>query len=427
MAGEIWLRQVRAAEEVTEGVRVTPATRKLYMSDVSFNDEGANQVVSFDTGTPDNVRGVASASRVPTGTGTLPVSADELVEYLLMAFSGTVTPSTPAGGTLARDWVFTPAATTDSARAWSATGTRVNTIGFAGEVGGDNTVSLGFFCNDLSVQALTGSPTDRVPTFMRGWELRAYLGAAGTDPTTLTSIPQFVKSYAVNINRNLGRKYLGNNTQAMTRSVMGLFGADGNLMVEATAAQALTEFNNYRSATPVMLRLEMGNNSQIEASPTTEVQTLTEGTPMTAGTYTLTFRGFTTSALAYNATAAQTQTALENLASIGQGNVVVTGGPLDTAIVTITFAGQLAGENVPQLTSNQTSLTGTFTHATSTPGVGYKRLIWIDVPIIWTTFDLGGEDAGTRMYTANWNYIYNATLGYSAKITLRNARATAWA
>jgi hypothetical protein len=49
------------------------------------------------------------------------------------------------------------------------------------------------------------------------------------------------------------------------------------------------------------------------------------------------------------------------------------------------------------------------------------------VPIIWTTFDLGGEDAGTRMYTANWNYIYNATLGYSAKITLRNARATAWA
>lgn len=45
----------------------------------------------------------------------------------------------------------------------------------------------------------------------------------------------------------------------------------------------------------------------------------------TGGTFTLTFGANTTAALAYNATAAQVQTALAGLASIGAGNVVVSG------------------------------------------------------------------------------------------------------
>jgi Leucine-rich repeat (LRR) protein len=45
----------------------------------------------------------------------------------------------------------------------------------------------------------------------------------------------------------------------------------------------------------------------------------------TGGTYTLTYGGQTTSAIAYNATASTVQSALQTLTSIGSGNATVTG------------------------------------------------------------------------------------------------------
>lgn len=100
-----------------------------------------------------------------------------------------------------------------------------------------------------------------------------------------------------------------------------------------------------------------------------EVQTVTiTGTP-TGGTFTLTFDGDTTTAIAYNAIASAVETALEALDGIGAGNVNVTGstgGPY-----TVTFAGDLAETDVPQMTATA-SLTGgtspTVTVTTATPG-----------------------------------------------------------
>jgi hypothetical protein len=100
-----------------------------------------------------------------------------------------------------------------------------------------------------------------------------------------------------------------------------------------------------------------------------EIQTATiTGTP-TGGTFTLTYAGQTTSAIAYNATAATVRTALENLSTVGYGNVNVTGsagGPY-----TVTFTGSLAGTNVAQMTATP-SLTGgtspTVNIATSSAG-----------------------------------------------------------
>lgn len=99
-----------------------------------------------------------------------------------------------------------------------------------------------------------------------------------------------------------------------------------------------------------------------------EVVTLTEGTSMTAGTYTLTFGGQTTTAIAYNATAATIQAALEALSTIGVGNVTVTGGGIDTAVATVTFVNKLGYTNVGAVTADLTSLTGTFTIAVATAG-----------------------------------------------------------
>lgn len=92
------------------------------------------------------------------------------------------------------------------------------------------------------------------------------------------------------------------------------------------------------------------------ASATNEVQTVTITGSPTGGTFTLTFGGNTTTGIAFNAAATAVQSALVALASIGAGNVTVTGsagGPY-----TVTFGGTLAGTNVAQMTTSGASLTG---------------------------------------------------------------------
>ncbi len=98
---------------------------------------------------------------------------------------------------------------------------------------------------------------------------------------------------------------------------------------------------------------------------TDEVQTITEGG---AGltSFTLTFSGQTTAAIAAAATAAQVQAALEALSNIAPGDVVVTGAA--SGPYTVTFAGALANTNVAQMTAAPTGGTGTVTIATTTAG-----------------------------------------------------------
>ncbi|HXH57732.1 hypothetical protein [Iamia sp.] len=98
---------------------------------------------------------------------------------------------------------------------------------------------------------------------------------------------------------------------------------------------------------------------------TDEVQTVTVGG---AGltSFTLTFSGQTTAAIAAAATAAQVQSALEALSNIGVGDVVVTGGA--GGPWTVVFAGALADTDVAQMTPTPTGGTGTVTVATTTAG-----------------------------------------------------------
>lgn len=90
-----------------------------------------------------------------------------------------------------------------------------------------------------------------------------------------------------------------------------------------------------------------------------EVQKITVGA--TAGTFTVTFKGDTTGALAYNITAAALQDALEDLTTIVSGDVTVTGGPGDkegTAPYVLTFGGSYADQDVPAVTTNAAKLAG---------------------------------------------------------------------
>jgi hypothetical protein len=98
---------------------------------------------------------------------------------------------------------------------------------------------------------------------------------------------------------------------------------------------------------------------------TPEIQTATKTGTWSGGTYTITVdRGgetMVTGPIAYNATAATIQTALENLGNLDTGEVTVSGGPLSTTAVVFTFN---VPENMAPITIDVTSVTG------STPGVG---------------------------------------------------------
>lgn len=86
--------------------------------------------------------------------------------------------------------------------------------------------------------------------------------------------------------------------------------------------------------------------------------TLAQGGTWTGGTFLLTVGGQTTQPIPYNATALQVQTALAALSSVGQNNVVCTGGPLPGTLITVIFTGALGGLS-QTITSTDGGLTGT--------------------------------------------------------------------
>lgn len=130
----------------------------------------------------------------------------------------------------------------------------------------------------------------------------------------------------------------------------------------------------YAAPTTIAPPTDISQILRLTGASTNEVQTITiTGTP-TGGSFALTFRGPVSTSLAFNATAAQVQAALEPLSTIGFGNVVCAGGPLPGTPVTVTFQNNLAAMNVSLLQVVALALTGGTTPAITvtetTPGAG---------------------------------------------------------
>lgn len=111
------------------------------------------------------------------------------------------------------------------------------------------------------------------------------------------------------------------------------------------------EFVDTSTATPE------NNIITMQKTATNEVQTLTITGAPTGGHFTLTYAGQTTGNIAYNAVAADVQTALIALSNLAPGDVVCTGGALPSTAVTITFGGTLANTDVALITKTD-SFTG---------------------------------------------------------------------
>ena len=115
-------------------------------------------------------------------------------------------------------------------------------------------------------------------------------------------------------------------------------------------------------------RFDYVSEAAFKANVANEVQTVTLS-GATGGAFTLGFKGQTTAAIPFNATAAGVRAALGALSTIGSSNLAVTGsagGPY-----TVEFQGSLAHTAVPQLTADSSALTppgATVTPATTTEG-----------------------------------------------------------
>lgn len=115
-----------------------------------------------------------------------------------------------------------------------------------------------------------------------------------------------------------------------------------------------------------MVDFYMGCSPIIDGPASAEVQTVTISGSPTGGTFTLTYDGQATAAIAYNATAAALKSALVAATNLTNNDVSVT---LASNVYTVTFN---VGRNVPQMTADGSALTGgtspSVAVATSTQG-----------------------------------------------------------
>lgn len=187
------------------------------------------------------------------------------------------------------------------------------------------------------------------------------------------------------------RETFGNQSHAWLGSA---FGTQATKTVTLATA-AFTEGTHYPNGFfPDGLALALASSGTYSgkavplAARPTEGQTVTiTGTP-TGGTFTLTFDGETTAAIAYNAAASAVQTALEGLSNVNSGDVSVTGGPGPGTPYVVSFTGQYLGTNVPQMTASGASLTG----GTSP-----------DVAVTTTTAGGSGSTTGSDIL---WGFLY---------------------
>lgn len=154
----------------------------------------------------------------------------------------------------------------------------------------------------------------------------------------------------------------------------------------------LTTFTDGIVPSGVWLAKRTSDGLYIPYVGTAEKQRIT--VDATGGTYTISFDGETTAAIAATAIASAVQTALENLSNVNVGDVVVTGGPGNAGGTTPYFvefvAGDYAGvDNAPSMTTTTSLTGGAGTAVVATPTAAPTDGSQIAKGVLLTTTQLG--------------------------------------
>lgn len=154
---------------------------------------------------------------------------------------------------------------------------------------------------------------------------------------------------------------------------------------------------------------------------TADVQTLTASATLTAGTFTLTKDGATTTPLAFNATAAAIQAALQALPTIGTGNATCTGGPISATAtpVVVTFAATMPSATESLLTVNNAALVGGVVNVVHTT-VGTPAYGLYDSKVGWT--DMGATKNGITIAINN----AEETFDIDQQLAIISSAPTSW-
>lgn len=263
MAGELWLQQWEIGKETTAGTPVA-RTRGMYFDpDSKLSRSHDPRPHKFSTGSRDNTRSFTKGPQMVEGTISMPLSASEIVELLLMSIRGAVTPT----GTTEKIWTFTPGTTLDpvslgwhdGARPWLASGVVGSKLKISGNVKEATTVSLDVMGLTQTQTALTGGFAARTPDIIEGWETKLFIDNLGGTPGT-TQVTGTLINWDIEIDNGLSRKYFAANSNATSAILLGEIGVTAKLTFEASNAQSLTEFNNWVAGTNRLVRLDFGNN-----------------------------------------------------------------------------------------------------------------------------------------------------------------------
>jgi len=155
-----------------------------------------------------------------------------------------------------------------------------------------------------------------------------------------------------------------------------------------------------------------------------EVQLISLPNNPSAGTFTLSFGGETTAAIAYNAVAADVETAFEALASVGSGNVTVSGTAPNW---TVTFTGTLAAADQALITGSGLALIITGTQTIELYRAKTRRYdggTWVQSTRIFTV-QSGGHPVNDGIVVGDYAQVFRTTgigvSAYMSRVTARDA------
>lgn len=262
MAGEIWRGLTQVAVESVYGT-YTAATKRMYYTDPKFTIVRQPRVHKFATGSRDNARAFTQGPIEVAGTLVQPLSADEIIELLLMGVESAVTPTSNV-------WTFEPQTATppssaafewqDGANPWHVTGCYVDKLQIKGAVNGPTDVTATIFGKNIVAGSITGALAERTPTIIEGWETKLFIDDFGATPGT-TAIAGTLINWDVTISNNMARKYFATNVNTLGAVPIGELGVTAVLTFEAASATSLTEYGDFNVPTYRLLQLSFGNNA----------------------------------------------------------------------------------------------------------------------------------------------------------------------
>ena len=277
---------------------------------------------------------------------------------------------------------------------------------------------------DREIKAMTAGQS--APTGMEtveGQFTQLFQGTTGTAFGSLVELSASLKMFRLTSNVPWVRRAYGaaSGDKAVAWGLSGKGSAtfEAAIKVSSSSAADISDIFNFASAQVQERRWRIkANGSSLVTQNEVQVATV-NGSP-TGGTFTLTFNGATTSPIAFDAAAADVQTALRALPTINGANCSVAGsagGPF-----TVTFNGTLASQSWPIMLASGAALTGgsspSVTVARSQAGGLLKSLV-LDGRVRFNVVGRGDSE-GESVYAVQGIYVYDATLGSRLQVATTN-------